>query len=169
MNKIFIFTGVIAFFMSNAMEIKNDDIFKAIEQKNYKELKAIIAKNPQVVDAKNSSGKTPLQEAVFGNDIEAVRILLQAGAKPEGLLYATLKNNVEMVKLLLAYDVDISVRDRSARKRTALDIAKDNKNKEIIALLEDAARKKEMQQIVQKRIEEYTQKNKPFLESIKRK
>jgi uncharacterized protein len=164
MKKLLIFMGV-SFFSLGAMEIKTDTIFTAIEKKEYDVLKKIVAQNPNLLEIKDAKGTTPLTFAIERKDTKAARILLQAGAKPMGLMSAIVYNDADMVKLLLEYDVDMDVRDR-VRKRTPLEFAKEKNNPEIIELLEDAQRKKEAQQIVQKRIEEYTQKNKPTIKTI---
>lgn len=112
MKKLFGFGCLIGFSLS-AMEMKTDDIFAAIEKKDYANLKSIIAKNPEIVHIKNAANSKPLSTAVFKNDIEAARILLQAGAEAEGLLLAVVKDNADMVKLLLSYGADITERDRT--------------------------------------------------------
>lgn len=81
-----------------------------------------------IIDVQNSSGKTPLFLAVSEQNIEAVKMLLSAGADPEigrfqsqPLLEAINQKNIELVKLLLPKIKDINV--KSSKGENFLDAA----------------------------------------------
>lgn len=90
------------------------------------------------VDANES-----LAIAAAEGDISQVRSLLARGASPNGygpdghapaLVYAAGNNNVEIVNLLLERGADPTRRDFNGK--TALDHARENKNIEVIRILE---------------------------------
>lgn len=79
------------------------------------------------IDAKNRKGRTPLFEAVSSNCTEAVGVLLQGNANPNGrdkqgascLMYAADENNVALVNALIESRADVRVQTY-VTKETAL-------------------------------------------------
>ncbi len=59
------------------------------------------------------------------------------------LIFATANQNAEMVKLLLANGADVSIKNKD--RKTALNVAKEKGNQEIIKLLSDAQAKQQSQ------------------------
>jgi len=104
------------------------------------EVAALLAKHVREINVNSDSG-TALMAAVFKNDIEIAKMLLDLGADPNiadpngttALHYATRFSNIDLIKLLIAYDVDINLRD--SKGFSALDYALQAKNEPILELL----------------------------------
>jgi len=100
------------------------------------------------VNAKNSSGETPLFKAIFNKSIRLllVELLLEAGAsvniynQPNGegvLHYAVRLKRPDLVSILLEAGADISVRENKTKK-TPLEIALESNNSVMAGQLQDA-------------------------------
>jgi ankyrin repeat protein len=90
-------------------------------------VRRIVAGQPQLANLKGPGGTTPLMYAAFYGDRTAVRLLLDAGADPDGrndagataLMWAV--SDAETTRLLLDYGADANA--RSELGQTALSIA----------------------------------------------
>eukprot|EP01102_Stenamoeba_stenopodia_P005238 TRINITY_DN1578_c0_g1_i1.p1 TRINITY_DN1578_c0_g1~~TRINITY_DN1578_c0_g1_i1.p1 ORF type:complete len:759 (+),score=197.44 TRINITY_DN1578_c0_g1_i1:262-2538(+) len=100
------------------------------------------------VNAKNSSGETPLFKAIFNKYIRLllVELLLEAGAsvniynQPNGegvLHYAVRLKRPDLVSILLEAGADITVRENKTKK-TPLEIALESNNSVMAGQLQDA-------------------------------
>ncbi|HEX2835700.1 MAG TPA: ankyrin repeat domain-containing protein [Thermoanaerobaculia bacterium] len=95
------------------------------------------------LDAKNRSGATPLFEAIESDSAATVKALLDAGANPNTktsagftpLYEATRFNHPKLIPLLLAAGADPAVKYDG---KSMLQVAREEKNAESIALLENA-------------------------------
>lgn len=122
-----------------------DALYYAILGGNAEMVKILIDKKADLNAIYTETGITPLILAVLNKKYVMAEILLQAGAKVNGVgnlgfdyvLYplhdAIRLNDVEMVKILLKYNANVNLKDHEGL--TALDLAKQMKSKEIIALL----------------------------------
>lgn len=125
-----------------------DAMYYAITGANAEIVKILIDKGSNLNNLYTESGMTPLILAVMDKKYLMAKILLDNGAKVDGytdlqaeyiynpLRLAIENNDVEMVKILLKYKADISLKDSQGRNAKAL--AKDKKAKEILQLLEKA-------------------------------
>lgn len=115
-------------------------------------VKAVFEGNIDVMNVLLNYGANPdatfdtrsaLSMSVIFNDIDAAKILIEAGADVDSydgpgltpLMLAVDEGNEEMVKLLIAAGADASLND--IQKETALDKAFKRGNEKIIFLLED--------------------------------
>jgi ankyrin repeat protein len=93
------------------------------------------------MDAKDSSGNTPLWTAMHGDrgDIALLLITMGADVNVKGqdgsapIHMAVLKEDIQLCKLICESTADVNARD--GRKRTAIDIARRHKSREIVQLL----------------------------------
>ena len=56
-------------------------LFSAIEQHDQQKLLALIVLNRALIEQSNARGNTPLMDAVIGKNYDAMRLLIQHGAK----------------------------------------------------------------------------------------
>ncbi|ETT00372.1 ankyrin repeat protein [Prevotella sp. ICM33] len=103
-----------------------------------------LGANPN--EAYNEDGLCPLVMSCSMNSYPVTCLLLQYGAKANGLdnlggdyityplMVAVDKNNINMVKILLKYGAKTKVRDKSGK--SPIFVARRHKNVEIIKLLE---------------------------------
>ncbi|KAI9660255.1 MAG: hypothetical protein M1831_003563 [Alyxoria varia] len=84
---------------------------------NVEIIKELVKRYPEGVHSRNKTGRTPLSVAIWENNKEVVRVLLEAGADPNcpdetGRTPICFRpNKIEMVKVLLEYGADISLAD----------------------------------------------------------
>jgi len=95
------------------------DIYKAIEDNDQSLVTQILKKNPDLLNAKNPPGQTPLWKAAEKGRLEIARALLILGADPaigdnENTLpvhIAAKGGNTELFDLLLSKGFDINIKD----------------------------------------------------------
>jgi len=94
------------------------------------------------VNARNAAGVTPLHDAALGGNAEVVKLLLDHGAEINArdressatpLHFAASMGRVDVVELLLARGADVAA--KNARGLTALGVAEENNQGEVVALL----------------------------------
>lgn len=91
----------------------------------------------------DGSQKTPLSIAVKKNDLQSARLLLECGALPDketlgfwpAIGVAALTGDIELVKLLIEFDVDVSC--EGSKRASALYMATRNDHEEVAKLLLD--------------------------------
>ena len=123
-----------------------DALYIAVDKGNSELVKLFLSLGPNPNEAYNEDGLCPLAMSCNTNNFPVACLLLQYGAKPNGLgnlggdyitypLIITVdKNNINMVKVLLKYGARTKVRDKSGI--SPLFIARRHKNVEMIKLLE---------------------------------
>ena len=110
------------------------------------QLKRLLAENMEV-DYCEVKGKTPLMYAVFGRNIECMRLLIEGGADMNAgdmrgttaLMFASMAGSGDCVKVLLDAGADVNKRDRanmSALCCAAYQLASDNLSKVISVTFE---------------------------------
>ena len=59
----------------------NEFFFNEIRNGNFKEVRAMLEKNPILVNSKNDRGSTPLILATYSDELEITALLMEKGAK----------------------------------------------------------------------------------------
>jgi len=106
------------------------------------EVATLLAKHVKNINANSDSG-TALMAAVFKNDIDISKMLLDLGADPNiadpngtvALHYATRLSNEGIIKLLVAYGADVNLEDNKGF--SALDYALQDNNEPILQILKN--------------------------------
>ena len=104
----------------NAKEPDEKEILTAAENGNVDKVKKLSAKDPRLLECTDKDGYTPLHRACYGNHVEVVEHLLQAGAKINAktmddwqpLHSACCWNNVECAAVLIANGADVNARSK---------------------------------------------------------
>ena len=123
-----------------------DTLYMAVDKGNAELVKLFLSLGANANAAYNEDGLCPLVMSCSMNSYPVTCLLLQYGAKANGLgnlggdyityplMVAVDKNNINMVKVLLKYGAKTKVKDRSGM--SPLSIARRHKNVEMIKLLE---------------------------------
>jgi 26S proteasome non-ATPase regulatory subunit 10 len=123
-----------------------DALYMAVDKGNAELVKLFLSLGANANVAYNEDGLCPLVMSCNMNSYPVTCLLLQYGAKANGLgnlggdyityplMVAVDKNNINMVKVLLKYGAKTKVKDRSGM--SPLSIARRHKNVEMIKLLE---------------------------------
>ena len=130
---------------SDVINYKNSSGFTPLTLACYNgnlEVATLLAKKVENINV-NSDAGTALMAAVFKNDIEITKILLDLGADANipdtngttALHYATRFTNKEIIKLLVAYGADMNFKD--SKGYSALDYALLDKDESILKLLKN--------------------------------
>ncbi len=135
--------SMVAFLISKGADVntlawdKGSALMRAAKQ-NQAEVVRLLLENKASLGAEDREGRTSLMIAAENGSVEAARVLLQAGAKPDHrgltkkwhpITLAAKKGHFEIVKLLVEYGADISVKtnlhnaEYFARKNGHEDIA----------------------------------------------
>ncbi|KAG9432791.1 ankyrin repeat domain-containing protein 49 [Apis mellifera carnica] len=104
----------------NAKEPDAKEILAAAENGDLDKIKKLLTKNHRLLECTDKDGYTPLHRACYGNHVEIVEYLLQAGAKIDAktqdewqpLHSASCWNNVECVATLIANGADINAKSK---------------------------------------------------------
>ena len=123
-----------------------DALYMAVDKGNAELVKLFLSLGANANVAYNEDGLCPLVMSCSMNSYPVTCLLLQYGAKANGLgnlggdyityplMVAVDKNNINMVKVLLKYGAKTKVKDRS--RMPSLSIARRHKKVEMIKLLE---------------------------------
>lgn len=95
-------------------------MLSAAEEGNLEEIKKLVNKNRLLLECTDKDGYTPLHRACYGNNIEVVEYLLEAGAKIDAktqdewqpLHSACCWNNVECAEALIGNGADINAKSK---------------------------------------------------------
>jgi ankyrin repeat protein len=138
-------------FLSSESKIVNNfnlesqviDLHFASQMNDLNKVRQLLQQNINV-NAVSDDGWTALHFAAFKGYNEVARALLDAKINPNiqgkiynrtALHYAVDRENVEMVKLILSYNPNVTLRDKS--NKTPLDIAKQKGLTEIAEMIEE--------------------------------
>ncbi len=118
-----------------------DQIHELAQKGDLEAVKTLIEQDPELVNARDKDGRTPLHWACRGVHLEVVRFLVDKGAnvnvgdsnKVVPLHSLAVRNNTEAIELLLAKGADVDAKDYGAN--TALHHAAMNNATEATALL----------------------------------
>ena len=105
-------------------------------------LNILISKGANLEATDNRLGMTALLSAASQNKTDAIKALLDSGAKINArmkdrrtaLMLAALIGHADTVKLLLGKGAEVNARD--SQQNTALSLAKDHKKTDIVEILE---------------------------------
>ena len=132
--------------------VAQKDIFDVARNGSLEELKALMKENPNVINARNKNGYTPLILASYKMNnkvalylIDHVEDINDRAEDGTALMAAVVKGNVDIVRALLKKGADPDVLDKS--KVTALLFATMFKNTEIVELLVKANADKSIKDI----------------------
>jgi len=99
---------ILSLFLVLSAAAQSQDVFDLLRKGDSEAVKALIEKSPQLIEARDSDGNTPLHYAAYGQDAGLVNYLIDKGAK-----------------------VDLA----GAQAKTPLHIAASNDRREIVAAL----------------------------------
>lgn len=119
-----ILAGIILFiFYIQALSAPADDIHEAAKQGDLTKVKTLLEKDPELIDAKDENGETPLFRASESGHKDIVEYLIVKGAQvnaqnnanQNALFYAAYYGQPEIVNLLLSKGADFKGVDRYGR------------------------------------------------------
>jgi ankyrin repeat protein len=121
-----------------------DTLFDAAENGDLSKLTQLLEENPSLIDARRESGWTLLQEAIFGGNYDAIKLLLTRGADVHTqdergwtpLHEAAYNSTAEVVKLLLSFGANTDATDNYGR--TPLQYAVQDGFSDIVEVLREA-------------------------------
>jgi len=126
-------------------EMPVEELAAAASRNDVRRMKSILASEPQAIHAHSRDGWTALHVACFFGMVEAVRFLLEEGARPNAVsrnadahtpLHSTvggIANQAEIVRRLMHAGADASAKDASGK--TPLDVARTGGDATVVALL----------------------------------
>lgn len=145
----FLFPLLIFFFIQTGGSVYGQDIFDAVRKGDLTKIDELVKLNPDTVNARNSSGFTPLIIAAYRNQVEAVKFLLDHKAdvnasSPEGpvILGVCYKGDRDLAALLIAKGADVNAQNSNGT--TALIYATLANTPELVELLLKHGAKKEL-------------------------
>ena len=119
------------------------DIFELARRGSVQEVKAVVKETPNVLNAKDQRGSTPLVLACYYNNFEVVEYLIQVvddinGTTKDGspLMASAVKGYNAISKLLITAGADVNLQD--ANQTTALHYAVMFKNYDLVLMLLEA-------------------------------
>jgi ankyrin repeat protein len=104
--------------MKGSKELRGQ-FFNAAESGNGQKLLTLVETNPELLNQKKDDNQNALFLAIFGGDLECVKILVGQGIDLSStdnrgwtaLHEATYNGTIEMVKLLLNHSINVNARD----------------------------------------------------------
>lgn len=133
---------LILLFAIGQFKTSGQDIFKAIETKNYLELEnKLKAGNP--TEIYNDKGLTPVWMAVFKNDTTSLRLIMKYKAdinflEKKGMhpiMVGCIANSIESVKILLDNGIDVNWKSSSTKNQQPIRFASQGGSLELVKLL----------------------------------
>ena len=112
-------TMILSLVLNLAVLAQSQDIFDALRKGDVQAVKALIEKSPQVLDARDGDGMTPLHHAAMGGNADLINCLVDKGAKLElknaeaktPLLLAAMRDRRDAVDVLLKRGAALETRD----------------------------------------------------------
>lgn len=130
----------IVFFISSLQTFSQNDVYNVARSGSVDDLKTLIKSDPDIINKTNTDGYSPLILACYKGNNEVAKYLMDHVrdinyTSPMGtaLMSATVKKNIELVKLLLEKKANPNIGD--ANGSTALIYASIFKQYDIAALL----------------------------------
>jgi len=134
-NKIMLFALFLMF-----QAFAQEDAFQMARNGSVEAMKVLYNKNPKVINEVSEEGYTLLILAVYNNNVEVAKFLIEKGADVNGnskmgtpLMAAVVKNNQQCAEILLKNKADVSISDVNGS--TALHYAVMFKHEMLIKLL----------------------------------
>jgi ankyrin repeat protein len=124
------------------MPVLAEDIFEAVKKKDLDQVKVILEKNPELLNARGEYERTPLILAVISLDKDIFKFLVEKGADvnlpdKQGLCalhFVALRGERELADLLISKGADINS-NKNVGGATPLGIAVSRGHKDIVELL----------------------------------
>ena len=124
------------------MPILAEDIHEAVKKKDLDQVKAILEKNPELLNARGEYERTPLIQAVFSLSKAVFKFLVEKGADvnlpdKQGLCqlhFVALRGERELADLLISKGAQINS-NKNVVGATPLDIAVSRGHKDVVELL----------------------------------
>jgi len=110
---------ILSLFLALATMAQSQEIFDALRKGDIQAVKALVEKTPQLLDARDADGMTPLHYAAAGGNVELINYFIDKGAKLElqnasiktPLLLAATNDRKEAVAALLKRGAALEARD----------------------------------------------------------
>ncbi|MBI9069293.1 MAG: ankyrin repeat domain-containing protein [Salinivirgaceae bacterium] len=123
--------------------VENQDLFGAINEGNFDQVKQCIEKDPQIIEQRNQRGSTPLMLAANLGNAELLTYFIKKGASVNvdngfgttALHFASLSGNLESVKFLIKNGAKVNV--KSQQGNSPIHYAARSGSFEIVKLLVD--------------------------------
>ena len=115
MSKKYLFVGAILALL--VIFLTAQDIHQVAEKGDLTKVKEILEKNPELLNAKDVQGSTPLLNAAYGGQKEVVDFLIKKGAdinssntyKYTPLHYSILRRHLEVAEMLIGAGADLNI------------------------------------------------------------
>ena len=100
--------------------VENSNIFAAISQKDFATVEYLLSSSPKVINERNQFNRTPLHFAVESDNLEMVKLLINAGSDVNSvamnsltpLFSAVATGDIEIVKFLVSSGADLKCRNQ---------------------------------------------------------
>jgi ankyrin repeat protein len=124
------------------MPVLAQHIFEVVKKGDLEQVKAILEKNPELVDARGENDRTPLMQAALSRQYAVFRFLVEKGAdvnlRNKGgycpLHVVAIRGERELVDLIISKGAEINS-NKNVGGTTPLDFAVSRGHKDIVALL----------------------------------
>jgi len=119
-NKIVTIAASLIIFVQSSF---GQEIFEAAQQGNLEKIKTVLAKNPELINARDKTGETPLHISLLQNQKETAAYLISEKAniniknnnEQTPLFYAASKGHKEIAEMLLKRGADLKEKDKFGR------------------------------------------------------
>ena len=116
-------TMILSFLLALAPAAQSQEVFDLLRKGDVPAVKALIEKSPQLVEARDGDGDTPLHYAALGGNVELINYLIDKGAKIElpnaehktALHFAAVNDRKEAVSALLKRGAALETKDDYGR------------------------------------------------------
>ncbi|MFT5103807.1 MAG: ankyrin repeat protein [Candidatus Latescibacterota bacterium] len=116
---------LLSLILFSLVTLRAQDVFEAARKGDMKTLESLCGSTPDILNASNDEGYTPLMLAAYYGHENMISYLVKGGAIIDGkskygtpIMAATVKNNETIVDVLIAHGADPNIQD--ANGKTAL-------------------------------------------------